>query len=148
MTVLQKAPRWGTAIVGPIPDKARILLWVLALLDVMTVAWMLSAGDWLDRSSSVTAVITLGGNHLIVLWLAVAGFAILALMTVLTGALTVVQRIHVPFLVLGALTSAVALGGVASVTLLVVGGVVLIAIVGGVALGGRFVFLSGLLRRG
>lgn len=132
---------------GPIPERARLLLWALAMLDVMAVAWMLSAGDWLDHSSSVTAVVTLGGHHLLVLWLAVAGFATLSLVTVMTGALSAVRRIHVPFLVLGALASAVTLGGVASVVLLVVGAVLLVALVGGVLISGRFVFLNGLFRR-
>lgn len=143
VTVLQKAPRWGTATIGPVPDRARLVLWALAMLDVMTVAWMLSMGDWLDRFSSITAVVTLGGHHLIVLWLAAAGFVTLALLTVLTGALAVVRRIHVPFLVLSALASAVAAAGVASVLLLLV----LIAGVGGVLVGGRFVFVSGLFGR-
>ena len=144
VTVLQKAPRWGTATVGPVPARGRLALWVLALLDVMTVAWMLSMGDWFDRFSSVTAVVTLGGHHQVVLWLAVAGFATLAVLTVLTGALAVVRRIHVAFLVLGALISLVAVAGVASVLLLVG----LLAVVGGMLIGGRFVFLSGLFRGG
>lgn len=85
VTVLQKAPPGEVAAAVPIPDKVRLLLWSLAIVDVMNVAWMLSAGDWLDRFSRVTAVVTIGGHHLVVLWLAVVGFATLALLTVLTG---------------------------------------------------------------
>lgn len=129
------------------PNRARLLLWALAIADVMNVAWMLSAGDWLDRAAAVTAVVTLGGHHAVVLWLAAASFATLALLTVLTQALTTVRRGHVPFLALGALLSAVALAGVLSVALLVVGGLLLVGLVGGALLGGRFVFLTGLLLR-
>jgi hypothetical protein len=147
VTVLQKARSGGIAAAVPVPDKIRLLLWMLAIADVMTVAWMLSAGEWLDRSSPVTAVVTLGGHHRVVLWLAVAGFASLALLTVLTEALTVVRRIHVPFIVVSALASAAALSGMLSIVLLVVGAVMLTALVGGALFGGRFVFLSGLFRR-
>jgi hypothetical protein len=145
--MLQKAPPGGVAAAVPFPDKARLALWALAIADVMNVAWMLSAGGWLDRSSQLTAVATLGGHHLVVLWLALAGFAILAVMTLVTGAMADVRRVHVPFVVLGALVSAVGLGGALSVVLLTVGVALLVALVGSVLFGGRFVFLSGLFRR-
>ena len=50
---------------------------------------MLSAGDWLDRSSAT--ILTLGGHHTVVLYLAVAGFVILGVLAVLTNGL-VLQR--------------------------------------------------------
>jgi hypothetical protein len=137
----------STAVPVLLSDRARLLLWSLAMADVMTVAWMLSAGEWLDRASPVTAVVTLRGHHLVVLWLAVAGFAILALVTALTVALTAVRRTHVPFVVLGALVSVVAISGTLSVVLLVVGAVALVALVGAALVSGRFVFLSGSVRR-
>lgn len=146
--MLQNVPPEGLAAAAlPVPDRVRLGLWAVAVADVMAVAWMLSAGEWLDRYSSVTAVATLGGNHLVVLWLATAGFTVLALLTGLTRALTTVRRIHVPFLVAGTVLSAVALSGVLSVVLLVVGTVLLITIVGASLVGGRFVFLNGFLRR-
>jgi hypothetical protein len=145
--MLQKTPTGEIVATVPIPDKARLLVWALAVIDVMNVAWMLSAGEWLDQSSQVTAVVTLGGHHVVVLWLAAAGFAMLALMTLVTGALVNVRRVHVPFIVVGAVASAIGLGGALSVVLMVVGAVLLLALVGGVFFGGRFVFLSGLFRR-
>ena len=142
---MRKSSAEGVAV--PIPEKARLLLWSLALLDVMTVAWMLSAGEWLDQSSRLTAVITLGAHHVVVLWIALVGFATLTLLTLLTRAFTDVGRLHVPFLVLGALASAVALAGVLSVGMLVVGVVVLLSAAAFAVFGGRFVFLGGLFRR-
>jgi quinol-cytochrome oxidoreductase complex cytochrome b subunit len=140
VTVLRKGI---TAEVGtPIPEKARLMLWSLAVLDVMTVAWMLSAGDWLDRSSAVSAVVTLGGHHIVVLCLALVGFATLTVVTMLTRALAVAGRLHLPFIVLGALASVVALGGVLAVTVVVVGAMLLVAVVGG-ALSGRHVVFHG-----
>ena len=147
VAVLQKASPEGLAAPASIPEKVRLALWVLALLDVMTVAWMLSAGEWLDRFSPVTAVITLGGHHLVVLGLALAGFVTLTALTLLTGAFTAARRWHVPLIALGGLVSAVAVGGVASVALIIVVGVLLVAVVGYAFVGGRLVFLGGLFRR-
>jgi hypothetical protein len=110
-------------------------------------AWMLSAGAWLDRSSPVTAVITLGGHHVVVLGLALAGFVTLTAMTLLTGAFTAARRWHLPWIALGGLLSAVAVGGIASIVVLVVLGVLLVAMIGYAFVGGRLVLLGGLFRR-
>lgn len=82
------------------PSRRQLALWLIAVLDVMSVAWVLSAGDWLDRTA---AVITLGGHHLVVLWLAVAGVALLGGVALLTYGLVIV--------VLGQASSATLLSG-------------------------------------
>ena len=112
------------------------MLWALVVLDVMAVAWMLSAGDWLDHASPVTAVVTLGGHHVVVLWLAVAGFALLGGMALLTGGFAMARRGQVPFVVLSALVSVVALAGVLSALLFVVIAVLLLTLLGAAFLGG------------
>ena len=61
--------------VSPTP-RAKRLLWAVLTLDVMAATWMIAAGDWLDHGSRVTAVITLGGHHLVVFSLAALAFAI------------------------------------------------------------------------
>jgi hypothetical protein len=130
-----------------LPGRFQLVLWVLAVLDVMVVAWMLSAGDWLDRSAPV---VTLGGHHVIVLWLAVAGFVLLGVMALLTGGFTVARRELVPFVVLSALVSVVALAGVLSAVLIVVLAVLLLTLLGAAFLGRGTVFLGhlgGLFRR-
>jgi hypothetical protein len=132
---------------GPIPGRYQLVLWALVALDVMVVAWMLAAGEWLDGRMSV---VTLGGHHLVVLWLAVAGFALLAGMALLTGGFTVARRWHLLLVVLSALVSVVALAGVLSVLLLVVLAVFLLALLGAAFLGKGTVFLGhlgGLFRR-
>ena len=126
----------------PVPSAYQLLLWVLVVLDVMVVAWMLSAGDWLDRTSLITAVLTLGGHHLLVLWLAVAGFALLGGMALLTGGFAVVSRGRVPFLVLSALVSVVANAGVLSALLFVATVVLLLTLLGAAFLGRGTVFLA------
>jgi hypothetical protein len=132
---------------GPIEGRYQLVLWALVALDVMVVAWMLAAGEWLDSRMSV---VTLGGHHLVVLWLAVSGFALLAGMALLTGGFTVARRWHLLLIVLSALVSVVALAGVLSVLLLVVLAVFLLALLGAAFIGQTTVFLGrlgGLFRR-
>lgn len=113
-----------------LPRRARGRLWILTGLDVMAASWMIAAGDWLDRTNRVTSVITLGGHHLVVLWLAVLGFAVLAVLAPLTGGFAQLNRIQLVALSLAGVVSVVALAGVASVAALVVGSVLLIALLG------------------
>ena len=132
---------------GPISGRYQLVLWALVALDVMVVAWMLAAGEWLDSTMSV---VTLGGHHRVVLWLAVSGFALLAGMALLTGGFAVARRWHLLLIVLSALVSVVALAGVLSVLLLLVLAVFLLALLGAAFLGKGTVFLGhlgGLLRR-
>lgn len=145
--MLQKAPPGKETAPVAIPGRAQLVLWALVVADVMAVAWMLSAGEWLDRSASV---VTLGGHHVVVLWLAVAGFASLAGMALLTGGFAVANRVQVPFVVLSALVSVVALGGVLSALLFVVIAVLLLTLLGAAFLGRGTVFLGhlgGLFRK-
>lgn len=113
-----------------LPDRARRLPWALAGLDVMAAAWMISAGDWLDRQSRVSAVITLGGHHLVVLWLAVVGFGILAVLAPLTGGFAELNRVQLVALSVAGVLSVVAVAGIASVAAFVVGTVLLVALLG------------------
>ena len=126
--MLQRDPGLDTHL--SLPDRARRLPWALAGLDVMAAAWMISAGDWLDRQSRVTAVITLGGHHLVVLWLAVLGFGILAVLAPLTGGFAQLNRAQLVALSIAGVISVVAVAGIASVAALVVGTVLLVALLG------------------
>ena len=113
-----------------LPDRARRLPWMLAAVDVMAAAWMISAGDWLDRASRVTSVVTLGGHHLVVLWLAVLGFGILAVLAPLTGGFAELNRIHLVALSVAGVVSVVAVAGIVSVAALVAGLALVVALVG------------------
>ena len=53
-------------------------LWMVTALDMVAVAWMIAVGTWLDQTSRLTKVITLGGHHVLVLIMALVGFALLA----------------------------------------------------------------------
>lgn len=106
-----------------------MLLGLLAA-DVMAVAWMLAAGDWLDRTTPLTSVVTLGGHHQVVLWLAACSFAVLLLVAVLSGGFEVANGTVRILAMLAAGASLVAVGGMISMAALVVGVVVLIALLG------------------
>jgi hypothetical protein len=147
VAVLQKAPPGQGADPIAIPGRAQLALWGSAVMDVMAVAWMLSAGEWLDRSAPV---VTLGGHHLAVLWLAAAGFASLSGMALLTSGFAAASRWHVPLLVLCALMSIVALAGVLSALLFATFVVFVLTLLGAAFLGKGMVFLGhlgGLFRR-
>ena len=124
--MLQQNP--GTRLV--LPDRTRRLPWLLAGVDVMAASWMISAGDWLDRASRVTSVVTLGGHHLVVLWLAVLGFGILAVLAPLTGGFAELNRIHLVALSVAGVVSVVAVAGIVSVAALVAGLALVVALVG------------------
>ena len=111
-----------------LPPRARRVLWTVTIMDVMAAAWMLSAGDWLDERSRVTAVVTLGGHHLVVLWLAVLAFAILAVLAPMTAGFAVASRPQLAALAVAGIVSTVALAGILSVSALVVGVVMLLAV--------------------
>jgi hypothetical protein len=115
---------------APLSRRSRRWLWTVTVLDVTAVAWMLAAGDWFDTTSRVTSVVTLGGHHLIVLWLAVVGFAVLASAAVLTGGFAEADQLEWVLLATGCAVSVVALGGALSVVALVVGVTCLIALLG------------------
>ena len=112
--------------VSPSP-RAKRVLWALATLDVMAAVWMLTAGEWLDHRS---AVMTLGGHHLVVFWLAVLAFAILAVVAPLTGGFATVGWIALAALSIAGVVSVVALAGMLSVVGLVVGVVLLVGFLG------------------
>jgi hypothetical protein len=115
--------------VSPTP-RAKRVLWAVTTLDVMAATWMITAGDWLDHQSRVSAVVTLGGHHLVVFWLAVLAFAILAVLAPLTGGFVTVTRIELGVLAFAGVVSVVALAGILSAVGLAVGVVLLVAILG------------------
>jgi hypothetical protein len=104
---------------APLTIGARRWLWVLLTLDVMVSALMVSAGDWLDTASRLTAVVTLGGHHWIVLTLAVIGFALLAGLATATRGYAEVSDVHGMAAAFAGVLSIVALAGVLAVGMIV-----------------------------
>jgi hypothetical protein len=128
--MLQRSTESKSAQQIPLPIRARRLLWIVAMLDVMAASWMIAAGDWLDTYSRVTSVVTLGGHHLVVLWLALIGFAILAVLAPMTSGFAAANRVQLVALSIAGVASAAAFAGTLSVAALVAGVVGVIGILG------------------
>jgi hypothetical protein len=88
-------------------------LWILAMLDMITVAWMIALGSWLD-TSRLTAVITLGGHHKLVMILGFVGFAILGGLALLTDGFTSADKPQLTLIIIACVISIVALAGALS----------------------------------
>ena len=101
-------------------ERAARRLWVLAILDMVVVAWMIAAGPWLDRASTVTTVITLGGRHWLVLAMASAGFVLMVGLAIVTQGYMTVTRLQRALITLACAVSVVALAGALSTVLLMI----------------------------
>jgi hypothetical protein len=128
VAVLQKAREYDSR--SPLQPRTRRGLWKLALANAAAAVWMYSVGGWLDETSRVSSVITLGGHHVLVFWLAVVGFGILAATASMTGGFAEVTRLQAILIAVAGAMSVVALAGVISVLSLVVGVVLLISLLG------------------
>jgi hypothetical protein len=110
----QPAPRVALS------ERAGRRLWIVAVLDMMTVAWMIAAGNWLDTTSSVTAVVTLGGHHRLVLLLAILGFVMLTGLGLLTDSFTSAGKFELALMTMACMVSVVAVAGALTALLVVV----------------------------
>ena len=111
-----------------IPGRVGRSLWILAGLDIVTVAWMISAGAWLDEASDITAVVTLGGHHRLVLGLALLGFVVLAALGVSTEGFKSAGRLKLALIAIGSAISVFALAGILLGLLLLLIGAVLLGL--------------------
>ena len=93
-------------------------LWILAALDMVAVAWMIAVGTWLDQTSRLTKVITLGGHHALVLIMALAGFLILASAAFVTNGFRSASKLGLTLITAGCIISVATLAGALSVLLL------------------------------
>ena len=94
------------------------------------VAWMIAIGSWLDDTSRLTAVITLGGHHMVVLIMALAGFLMLALAALLTGGFTSAGKLEVTLITVACVISVVALAGALSLLVLLTAAALLLGFLG------------------
>jgi hypothetical protein len=91
------------------------LLWMVAIADMVAVAWMIAAGGWFDQTSRLTSVVTLGGHHALVLTMALVGFLMLAGLALPTKGFTVKR--DEALLTIACFISIAALAGALSVIL-------------------------------
>jgi hypothetical protein len=118
VTVLRAAERTPSRVA--LSGRAGRRLWIVAVLDMMAVAWMIAAGEWLDRTGGVVQVMTLGGHHELVLSLAAVGFIMLAGLAALTDGFTSAGRLELVLITIACTISIVALAGALSGVLIFV----------------------------
>ena len=119
MTMLRQTRQQPVKVM--LSERTTRCLWIVAVLDMMAIAWMISAGDWLDQQTfGFAEVITLGGRHRLVLILAAVGFLMLAGLAVLTEGFTSAGRLQLALLTIAGTISVVALAGALSAILLLV----------------------------
>jgi hypothetical protein len=88
------------------------------MVDMITVAWMIAGGRWFDHTSKLTAVITLGGHHKLVMILALSAFAMLAALALLTDGFTSATKPELALIMTACVISIVANAGALSAILL------------------------------
>jgi hypothetical protein len=93
-------------------------LWMVTALNMVAVAWMIAVGNWLDQTSRLTKVITLGGNHVLVLIMALVGLALLASGAVVTNGFRSANKLGLTLITAGCIVSVAKLAGALSVLLL------------------------------
>jgi hypothetical protein len=109
--------------------RANRLLWIVAVLDMMAVAWMIAAGDKLDDASTLGAIATLGGRPAVVLGLALGGFLLLTALAVVTDGFSSASRLQLGLAIGACALSVVALAGALSVFLLLITGALVLGFV-------------------
>jgi hypothetical protein len=114
----------------PVPPRSRRGLWALAVLDAMTATWMLTVGDWFDTTSRLTAVLTLGGHHVVVLVASLAGFVMLAAIATATGGFAETSPVERVLIGVAGAVSVIALAGVLSIVALVAAVVLILVLLG------------------
>jgi hypothetical protein len=89
-------------------------LWLLMAADLAVVLWMQAVGEWLDHTSTLTAVATLGGHHVLVIVLAGSAFVMLAATAIMTAGFTEMSRPLSVLVTLACVISVVVLAGMLS----------------------------------
>ena len=124
--MLQRDPRRAARVA--LPPRAIRVLWIVAVLDMMAVAWMVAAGEALDGSSTFR-IATLGGRSPLVLGLALGAFLLLTVLAVITDGFSSATRLQLGLTVVACAVSVGALAGALSVLLLLVTGALVLGFV-------------------
>jgi hypothetical protein len=95
-------------------------LWLVSALDMVAAAWMIAVGTWLDQTSRLTRVISLGGHHTLVLIMAIVGFVTLASGAFVTNGFRTANKLGLTLITAGCIISVATLAGALSLLLLLI----------------------------
>jgi hypothetical protein len=114
VTMLQRRNAVGLATTAKPARRRTFWLWLLMIADLAVVLWMQAVGEWLDHTSTLTAVATLGGHHVVVMVLAGSAFVMLAATAILSASFTAMSRPLSVLVTLACVISVVVLAGMLS----------------------------------
>jgi hypothetical protein len=104
----------------PLSEATRRKLWSLLALDIAAVPWVLVFGSWMDETSKLSQVLTLGGHHKLVMAMAIAGLVMLAGLAVRSDWFTATYLLDRALIIVACVISMAALAGALSAILLLV----------------------------
>lgn len=91
--------------------------WAMAALDCMTVAWMMTAGRWLDRQHDLLSMMTWDGHHVALMVAAACSLAVLAVTAPLTRGFAEGPPLLVAAVIVASFTSMAVIAGVLALVL-------------------------------
>jgi hypothetical protein len=94
--------------------------WVVAALDCMTIAWMMTAGPWLDKQHNLLSMATWNGHHQVLLAVAACALVALAVTAPLTRGFSEGPAVLFAVVVVAGFISIVAVAGLLALVLPVV----------------------------
>ena len=84
----------------PLPGPIGRLLTIAAVLDMVIFALMTAAGGWFDETSRLSAAISLGGRHELVMILALTAFGMLAGLALLTDEFSSANEVELALIII------------------------------------------------
>lgn len=91
--------------------------WTAAVLDCMTVAWMATAGPWLDKQHNLLLMVTWDGHHLLLLVAAACSLLALAVTAPLTRGFSQGPPVFFTIVVAACFISVVTMAGLLALVL-------------------------------
>jgi hypothetical protein len=118
LTMLQRRVTPAIRVRTPSVRRSTSWLWVVMGADLAAVIWLAELGVWLDQTSRLTAIVTLGGHHVLVMVLAGIAFGMLATAAVMTSGFSAMTRSWSLVTTVACVMSVVVLAGALSFLLL------------------------------
>jgi hypothetical protein len=100
--------------------QAATRLWILMCANITGVIWMATLGPWFDRTSRLTSIVTLNGNHFLVMFLAGVAFIMLGGLALTTKGFHDIRPPESALIGIAVIISIVALAGFVSLVLAIV----------------------------
>jgi lysylphosphatidylglycerol synthetase-like protein (DUF2156 family) len=111
------APRQVVRTRGRLSRSATRSIWLIAMLDCMTLIWMVTVGRWLDDQDNLLSIATLNGHHQIVVAVVAVGVVVLAALAPVTRGFSEGSDLEIGVLVVVCFACVVAMSGLLALLL-------------------------------